>query len=291
MAFFFLGASVSRIPSRLIATTAALTLVSLHLNARVDLARLELQIRNRVWASAPLAPASLLAMAALNHTTFAADIAWSWSTVENAEARREGRSSAALVWNVEQLVQLDQKFMRAYEWFPAAYLMYRWPVTPSDLELVNHFMDIGIRAYPENPDLPLSAALNYMGHSAKHSVEERIRQGDRALVYLRQAAARPNAREDVTPLIVYFERRKARLEGRKVNLDSEARTYVELLERTVSPVVRKTLLASLRRLGMNDDAILSQLRTSESRLRRKHMTSSPTLPINLWLSLSPRDLP
>lgn len=272
------------IPILLKSAAVLLTLLSF-LNASVDLDRSELVFRDQSWRSAPLPDAQLMRTGLLNHSTLAADLAWSWTVIENTEAKRAGRTSDAMPANAAKLVELDPKFYRAFEWFPGAYLLYRSPVTDADLGLVNNYIDIGIRAYPNDWYLPFSAALNYIGYSSRHTPEERLAQNTRALAYLRDSASKPGARDDIGGMILYFENRQRRLEGKAPSREEEAATYLKLLQQTTNPALRESLVNSLKQLGLTEDAYISAFYADQQKLLLASLQTEPYLPLDLWLSL------
>lgn len=255
------------------------------LNASVAFKRAGLTIENSAWKSAPLPPAELISAIMLNFRTLAADIAWSWSVVESGETQRAGHSSEAIGTNARQIAALDPKFYPVYEWFPAAYLLKRWPVTKADLETVNRFIDIGISAYPSDSYLPYSAALTYIGYSSRHSDVERAAEAEEAIRYLEIAMTRPNANENIPGLMAYFLHRRQKLSGDGSKDDrGEIRILWRLLK-TGKPEQQPSILKALSHMGVSQHEIDDHLKKSMLVLRIAQLKTQPYIPQDLWLTL------
>ncbi len=268
---------------------AILALLSF-LNSTVEFERANLRFREASWRGAELPSSDAISTVLLNFDTLGADIAWSWTVVESGEARRAGRSSDLMPLNIQQVVNLDPRFYAAYEWFPGAYLLRRWPVTKADLDLVNRFIDIGIEAYPLDPYLPYSAALNYIGYSAQHTEEERLAEAAEAIRYLELSSRRPGADVQIPSVVAYFANQRRKLsDGSSDAASEDAQTLLTLLA-TSNSQQQPMILESLQRLGVSQDTIAGYLSSNRNSLDLALLQSQPYLPMDFWLPLQEEKL-
>jgi len=195
------------------AQTALLLLLSvIQLNAQLDLKRaswrLERSASLTIQPELPIHSALLL-----NYGSLAVDIGWIDALIRNGELRRSGQpTTTELIERGLQMSQLDPYFYSIYLWIPAAYMSRKHVVSEESLIRISELMDRGIEFFPDDSDLPFSAAMNFIGHSDVEDRHRRLRELQRSLEYLNIAAARPGAWEDIPGLATAIARRLQNLE-------------------------------------------------------------------------------
>jgi len=143
-----------------------------------------------------------------NYTSLAADLAWIDALIQNGERRRSGLPTTTnLIERGHTIVGVDPYFYSVYSWVPAAYLSRRHVASEESLLRISELMDVGISYFPEDADLPFSAAMNFIGHSNLDDKPRRIRELRRAIAYLQVAGERPGAWEDLPNLLSGLTRR------------------------------------------------------------------------------------
>ncbi|QED29732.1 hypothetical protein FRD01_21345 [Microvenator marinus] len=150
----------------------------------------------------------------MNYKTLAADIGWVEALIKIGEIRRAGLpTSVAAIQRGLEITKLDPNYYSVYLWIPAAYLSRKHLVSEESLKLISELMDVGIDHFPNDPELPFSAAMNYIGQSDLNDKPRRVREIRRSLEYLNIAAARPGAWEDMPALIGALAKRLRDLES------------------------------------------------------------------------------
>jgi len=184
-----------------------IVLVLSFLYAQLDLRRAswKLERSNTVvlGPDLPIQPVFLL-----NYGTLTADIGWIDTLIRHGESRRSGLSTTtALIERGHHVVEIDPLHYSIYLWVPAAYMSQKHIVSEHSLARISELMDRGIRHFPDDSELPFSAAMNFIGHSDFQDKPRRVRELQRALAYLNIATNRPSAWEDMPGLIAALARR------------------------------------------------------------------------------------
>lgn len=247
-----------------------------------------------------LAPsARLLEPLALNYRTFAADMVWIRALLYFGEKSAETNKPERLEDYARTIAQLDPRFYDVYKWFAATYLTTRWPITHQDLEKVTDFLMLGINQFPNDAELPYSAAMNYLGYSVDREPEVRLEEIRDALELLKLAAERPNT-PPMTPSVSAYLLRLHRNYSAKIDDKDEEipeaisrrallETYSRLYLLESNPRMREKLLARLESLGGTDYIVREtrQLRRDFETARSRRL---PYLPPGLWIAtVAPRN--
>ncbi len=239
---------------------------------------------------------------ALNYSTFAASMVWisglvyfgDWRFTPHKKPPRHLEDYALAV------IQLDPSFYNIYDWLDATYINARLEtggVPHEDLLFLSKFLVSGLRYFPDQPDLPYSAATNFLGYSEGRADRERIIEYERGMEYFRRCLEISDCPGTSLLLLAHMRTRKqeieASMEGREFDttyrrkLPAEERErYVEIYKRTSDPETAEQMAKILKKEGIEPENILT---AQNEELQRRREVDLPYLPIDTWsLVVNPR---
>ena len=261
-----------------------ITIIAWHMVAKQDLASAKTALPYRPVASQSGFDSRVVRVAALNYSTFAADLLWISTIVNFSELRDANRQNKDLLKLGYSLADLDPRLYSVYPWVTAAYLSRN--STPSEAELadVNGLLRIGMKVFTQDFYLPYSAGLNYIGYSSGASKQRRIREIRDGISLLMQAVSLPGAHNLVNGVIGWFRRRLAILEGREISREQFLTNQLQLMSQTHVPRVRSSILESLTAHGIETDYVKNFERARFRELLGEQAADGYAyLPPNLWL--------
>ena len=284
--------------SRLLRTTAV-TAIGVLLTLNVMFARLQHQTEDtqrRVQTSDEsrlrLPSARLLRVVFGGFDPLAADIVWIWSLVYYGEQRSQNHDPRYLEEYARTIAELDPYFHPVYRWFSATYIRTNHPPSHEDIELVNQFLERGMRYFPTDYRLPQTAGLNYIGYSSDRSPRIRLREIAKAIEYLQRASQYEGALDTLPFTVAWLYQRKREIE-RQIEGDGESESssrasktrqaefFTDMYYLVDSESARRRIRKKLSRLG-REEAILERGTRYRQTLKREHSHTFSYVPLNLW---------
>lgn len=183
-------------------------LLALFLNADLELRRHALQLGASQDRSTPKAHL----LFSNGYRALGVDFIWIATLVEDGQDKAAGRPSTNHTLDAGILMAgIDPHFYALYEWVPAAYLVRNSQVSEKTLLRISDLLDVGIANFPDDPHLPFSAGMNFIGHSDTTDFPRRRREITRAIEYLTVSWSRPDANPDIPSIISALRRRLSEL--------------------------------------------------------------------------------
>ena len=262
----------------------------------------QLDLENNVLEQRPhtvaqeydLPPSSVLKATSLNYRALAADLVWIRALIYFGETWGARRHHPKFLRDYATTVaDLDPRFYPVYEWFAATYSNSKYPLTGKDLETINAFLERGMRQYPKDWQLPYSAALNYIGHSAKASRERKLREASRAIEYLKRAAMLEGAPDTIPATLAWFYNRRERLRQGKSALgpssgtisEEESNLYARLYLLSDDPSRRRHLEQLLGASPTARKNVLEQVERYRNSFEKRYVDHYPYLSEPLWTAV------
>ena len=232
----------------------------------------------------------------LNYDTLAADLLWLQALQYSVTHKNAENAPILLTEHAHAIADLDPQFYSVYNWFAATYLATSWPVSYSDLETINNFVERGVRAFPQDAELPYSAALNYIGYSWDREPIVRLKEVNRALEFLKVTASRPNPPDGTVPITLWFLRRRSSLRDQLASKDSADTEFsrstadnslppsVAIYFLTADSRIRDTLEQQLSD-GAEEVQLFERLSDLREDFRSAHASRRSYLPSGLWSAI------
>lgn len=206
---------------------------------------------------------SILPSSILNFRTMSADIVWIRTLLHFGENKRRGVHSPATVLSAgRQIANFDPLFKEVYSTFPALVISGRSRLNEAELEEITRFLEEGIVQFPNDPELPFRAALNFIGYSEGADNDRRLREIERAIRLLHISIARDPSALDSTNVLRWFLKRRARLLGEMPDRKEEIELLEGLLLQTSDARVRESILTELEAMGITLGGRASNLLSS-----------------------------
>ena len=106
--------------------------------------------------------ASALRAISLGHTELAADLVFIRALIYvGAELSQKG-AQRWLENYLDTITQLDPSWKTPYRWAGVATMYNGRAITEADVRLSNHFLELGVRQFPDDWELPFMLACNYL---------------------------------------------------------------------------------------------------------------------------------
>ena len=184
----------------------------------------------------------------LNYTTFVASTLWVRSMIGYGEALRKKKEKRNVLDNGLVLAQIDPKFRKLYDWFPAIPLNYPEGPSKSDFEKIDRFMEKGIQNI-DDPNLNFGAAMNHIGYNRNLSNEEKRHFYTVAAQFLEPILDHPKAPDRTSGAYSYFKKGGHFKDG---IAPKEEAAFLSLLLVSSNEIDREPIRHRLVELGYSD---------------------------------------
>lgn len=185
--------------------------------------------------------------------TLAADLVWIETLIKYGENKRFG--GGAFDWMIptgHRIADLDPEFRVVYDHVPAMAFAGRNRLREEELEEINQLVLRGASVFKDDPQLPFSAAMNYIGYSDGSDTDRRVRELEKGIEYLRESLERrPNA--EAMAVLNWFLTRLSALRGQGRNDAERVRILRDALDTAVDHRLRRILTDELRILGVGNE--------------------------------------
>jgi len=132
--------------------------------------------------------ASALKAMALGHHEMVADLVFVRAIIYFGSELTGKREYRWLDNYLETIVKLDPTFRTPYKWAGVATMYHGRTITPEDVRMSNHFLEMGVAQFPNDWELAFMAGCNYLFELKTSDPEEEKRNRRRGGELIRHAA-------------------------------------------------------------------------------------------------------
>ncbi|HEX4459346.1 MAG TPA: hypothetical protein VIA18_15310 [Polyangia bacterium] len=195
--------------------------------------------------------ASVLRAVSLGHTELAADLVFIRALIYvGAELSHKG-SQRWLENYLDTITQLDPSWKTPYRWAGVATMYNGRTITEADVRLSNHFLELGVRQFPDDWELSFMLACNYLFEL--HPTDERQKLENRKIggEWIRHAALVGGAPSWVPLLSATIMRQEGEDEAAVRHLET---VYVSTQDERTRNEVRNRLIGLHAKLDLEREA-------------------------------------
>ncbi len=184
--------------------------------------------------------ASALKAISLGHREMVADLVFIRAIIYFGGEMVGSRSYKWLDNYLETIVALDPTFKTPYRWAGVATMYHGRDITPEDVKLSNHFLEMGVQQFPNDWELAYMAGCNYLFELKTDDPEEKKLNQRRGAELIRHAAITGGGPPWVPLLAATILRREGREEAALHHLEE---VFVTTRDEKTRQEVKNRLLA------------------------------------------------
>jgi hypothetical protein len=225
-----------------------------------------------------LPPAVVVRTLALGQETLAASLLWVKALAYFGEHFTRDRQYRWLTAYIDIIVELDPRFRRVFEWAGVA-VMYGGRIDNQAVRASNAILERGLEHFPDDWQLAFMLGFNYVFELNTPDPEQKRRNIEIGLEYLRRASNQKGAPPHILGLVASLYKRVGWLEI--------AASYLEeAYLHATDPRLRDELGERLRQY--RSEAQLLRLREEVAQHDEAWRESFPYLPVGLFRLVGPR---
>ena len=166
-----------------------------------------------------------------------------------------------LVYFIDQIVELDPRFRRVYQWAGAT-VLYGQQFTNENVRLSNRFYEADLKQFPDDYEAAFRLGMNYYVEMHASDPAERRKFQEIGAQYLEQAANMPGATDQIRNLV-------ASIYTKLGSTELAVQSLLLMLQTTENPRQRDNILARLEKVRGRTDT-LELARGLENSERQRH---------------------